>query len=205
MKYSIIIPAHNSADYIDKALDSIDSQTYKDYELIVVCDACTDRTEHIAKSSIRGNSTDKVITVDYNNIGLTRNAGIDVARGEYILFMDDDDWWLHEFVLEQIDQAIRGADVLCFGFIWKYRGYTSPHRDAKTVWPAVWNKCWKRTAIGVNRFPDKFPEDVLFNAAVFKRSLDIKFLEMPLYYYNYWREGSYSRRTGQTDLRIIKE
>ena len=55
MMFSIIIPAHNAAEYIRKGLDSIKSQSYKDYELIVVCDACTDNTEAIAREY-----TDKV-------------------------------------------------------------------------------------------------------------------------------------------------
>ena len=49
MKFSIIIPAHNSAGYIQNALDSVAEQTFTDYELIVVCDSCTDNTEEIAK------------------------------------------------------------------------------------------------------------------------------------------------------------
>ena len=47
--FSVIIPAHNSAEYIRKGLDSIKEQSFTDYELIVVCDACTDKTVHVAR------------------------------------------------------------------------------------------------------------------------------------------------------------
>ena len=49
MKFSIIIPAHNAAEHIQNALDSVTEQTFTDYELIVICDSCTDNTEQIAK------------------------------------------------------------------------------------------------------------------------------------------------------------
>ncbi len=90
-KFSIIIPAHNSAKFIKKALDSVKIQTFKDYELIVVCDACTDKTAEIARKY-----TDKVIKVDFTNEGRTRNVGLDAAVGDWILWIDDDDWWMHE-------------------------------------------------------------------------------------------------------------
>lgn len=97
MKFSIIIPAYNSAGYIRKALDSIQIQSFTDYELIVVCDSCTDDTRAIAEEYGA-----KVEEVDCHCDGGTRNRGLDIAQGEWILFMDDDDWWLHEYVLEQL-------------------------------------------------------------------------------------------------------
>ena len=110
MKFSIIIPAHNSAGYIQNALDSVAEQTFEDYELIVVCDSCTDNTEEIAKEYGA-----RTVTVDYHCDGLTRNKGIEMAQGEWVLFIDDDDWWLHEFVLDQLNSRISNdIDILCF-------------------------------------------------------------------------------------------
>ena len=199
MKYSIIIPAHNSEQYIQKALQSVREQTFKDYELIVICDSCTDNTEKIVKDY--GAITK---AVNYQNIGMTRNEGLDMATGEYILFLDDDDWFLHEFVLQQLDEQVGNADVIVFGFIWRHRGYTHPFANGGAMYPAVWAKCWKRSAIGDVRFPEEFPEDIGFNKLIFQKELKIRMFNMPLYYYNYWREGSFSRETNQVDLRIIK-
>ena len=198
-RFSIIMPAHNAADRIEKALDSIAAQTFKDYELIVVCDACEDGTAAIARKygAI-------VEYVDFRNPGPTRSRGLDVATGEWILFMDDDDWWLHEFVLEQIDQKLGDEDLLCFGFIWNGRGYTAPNRPGGLYWPAVWNKCWRRTAIGDTRFPWAYPDDLLFHNAMMDKLLKIKTWDMPLYYYNYWREGSISCQR-ESDLRTRKD
>ena len=87
MRFSIIIPAHNEEKNIRKLLDSIKSQTFTDYEVIVVCDSCEDATESIAKEYGA-----RTLNVDYHTDGLTRNAGIDIAKGEWLLFIDADDW-----------------------------------------------------------------------------------------------------------------
>ena len=184
-KYSIIIPAHNGEQYIRKCLDSVVSQWYRNYELIVICDRCEDDTEKIAKSY-------RAITmnVDFGRDGLTRNAGLDIAQGEFVLFLDSDDWWLHEFVLGQIDSRMTPfVDLLYFSFIWKGRGYCeqSPERN----YIAVWNKCWRRAFIGDTRFTDrKFWSDEDFNRAMSYKQGNRVFWDMPMYYYNFMREGS---------------
>ena len=124
MRFSFIIPAFNAEDHIVKGLESIKAQTFKDYELIVVCDRCKDRTKEIAESYGA-----KTLEVDFGRDGLTRNAGLDIAQGEYILFMDDDDWLLHEFVFEQINKKLKETndpELLCFSFIWKGVMYANP-------------------------------------------------------------------------------
>lgn len=192
------MPAHNASEYIRKGLDSVRNQTFEDYELIVVCDDCEDDTADIAREY-----TDKVIAVSFRNPGPTRSAGLDAATGEWILFMDDDDWWLHEYAFEQIDRHVSDCDLFCFGFIWKGRGYTSPNRSGGYYWPAVWNKCWKRSIIGSTRFPEAYPDDLLFHNEMMTKLMRIKTWEMPLYYYNYWREGSISCQR-EPDLRFKK-
>ena len=146
MRFSIIIPAYNSAGHIRKALESVRSQTFKDYELIVVCDSCTDETEEIAKEY--GARTE---AVSYHADGLTRNRGIELAAGDWILFMDDDDWWLHEYVLQQISDKIDqnpGIDIIAFSFIFRNIGYATPIRKRNGYhWPACWCKCYRRACI----------------------------------------------------------
>ena len=204
MKFSIIIPAYNSAGYIRKALDSVKAQSCKDYELIVVCDSCGDDTEQIAKEY--GAVTE---AVNFHADGLTRNRGIELARGDWVLFMDDDDWWLHEYVLQQLsDELTDDIDMLCFGFIFKEIGYAAPVRKRNGLhWPACWNKCYKRTAIGDARFSSRRdgPADMQFFLQMMSKGLRIKNFNMPLYYYNYWRPHSISEQftedfRGMTEL-----
>ena len=198
MRFSIIIPAHNSVRYINKALESIKKQSFTDYELIVICDACTDTTQKKAQNY--GAITRKV---NFHKEGLTKNVGLDIAKGEYILFMDDDDWWLHEFVLEQLDHKLKEEhepDILCFSFIFKGIGYSGIKQKSRNdYWIAVWNKAWKRTAIGDTRFPDIFSiSDRYFHEEMFKKNLRVAEWDMPMYYYNYLRIGSISEQSGRT-------
>lgn len=201
MRFSIIIPAYNSEHYITKALDSIKSQTFTDYELIVVCDSCEDNTVEIAKSYGA-----RVFIVSYHNDGLTRSKGLDEARGEYILFMDDDDWWLHEYVLEQLNNELtrlKDVDILAFSFIFKGVCYAYPTRNHGKLWIAVWNKCWKRKAIGKTRFPNVHScSDSYFHKEMMEKKLKIYTWDMPMYYYNYLREGSISKKDGATAIGV---
>lgn len=185
-KFSIIIAAYNCADRIRKTLDSIKAQTFRDYELIVVCDACRDNTAEIAREY-----TDKVFEVWNNHPGPTRNVGLDYATGEWIMIVDDDDWLLHEFVLEQLAEHLGDEDVLNFAFVWKNVGVTMPVRPNGCYWPAGWSRVIRRTALGDIRYPRQTPEDLIFiNRLLSERILKIKNWDMPLYYYNYMRPGS---------------
>lgn len=191
-RFSIIIPAYNAEKRIRKTLDSVRDQTFKDFELIVVCDSCEDNTAKVAETYGA-----KVIEVNYHNDGLSRNRGLDEAIGEWVLFMDDDDWWLHEYVLSQIDEKLRehndSMDVLCFSFIFKGYKYATPNGNRGNHFCAVWNKCWKRSSIGATRFPN-IPNcsDLHFHTEMFAKGLAIIDWDMPMYYYNYLRPGSIS-------------
>ena len=188
MKFSVIIPAYNSSAYIKRALDSIECQTFKDYEVIVVCDSCKDDTEAIARSYGA-----RVISVNYEHEGHTRNKGIDVAEGEWLLFMDDDDWWVHDHVLEILnDEADDDTDVIRFAFIWGKNGYTPPGD-----WYACWNKCWRRSFVGDTRFSDeKDRSDVAWQLWNQAKNPRIKDINTVMYYYDYMREGSVSWQRG---------
>lgn len=196
MRFSIIIPAYNAEHHITKALDSIKQQTFKDYELIVVCDSCTDQTEALAKSYGA-----KTVKVDFHNDGLSRSKGLDLATGEWVLFMDDDDWWLHEYVLAQLNDKLKelhDIDILAFSFIFKHWKYASPTGNTGykygNHWIAVWSKCWRRKFIGDTRFPKVYAcSDKYFNEAMMKKNPRIYDWDMPMYYYNYLRPGSISQ------------
>ena len=193
--FSVIVPAHNSAGYIEKGLESIEKQTFKDYELIVVCDACTDSTRSVATWY-----ADKLITTDFGMDGLARNAGIDAAEGYWLIFMDDDDWFLHEYVFQQLhDAAIdTDADMLVFDFIWKGRGYY--RNDGNTVNIAVWSKCWRRSLIGDTRFPAiPFTSDEPFMNEIIAKNPKGIFMKVPMYYYNYMRKGSQTEQHARPD------
>jgi len=201
--FSVIVPAHNSEAFIEKGLKSIKQQVFTNYELIVVCDNCTDKTAEIAL-----NYADKVLIRNYGLDGLARNAGIEAAEGEWLLFMDHDDWWLHEYAFQMLHDFImvrkhEPLDVVMFNFIWKDRGYCQQTRF-RTV--AVWNKCWRREFVGDTRFPAKpYWSDVDFNRNMFDKMPIVTSMDHALYYYNYLKPGSISWMEKQGMIEGYKE
>lgn len=201
MKFSVIIPAHNEQKCITRALDSIQQQSFKDYECIVVCDDCTDNTKEIAQSYGA-----KIIEIDAHSSGAARNAGLDAAQGDWILFCDADDWYLHEYVFEMLADKIgrENEDALFFSLIWKNMGYGTIRSPKGTIYPHVANKCWRRSSIGATRFPpnrETVAEDSTFFDQMMKKNLKIVEWDMPLYYYNWLRPGSKSVMLGRNPER----
>ena len=196
MKFSIIIPAHNEEQTIGKALESVFTQSFRNFEVIVVCDSCTDNTRKIADSWGA-----KIVDVDCHMSGLSRNAGLDVAQGDWILFLDADDWYLHEYVLQMLSDNVgkHDEDVLIFSIIWRGIGY-GPIRSSKgTIFPHVCNKCWRRSSVGNTRFRRgiEFAEDEAFFKDMLSKQIKIVEWDMPMYYYNYLRPGSKSKNIGR--------
>lgn len=103
---SIIMPMHNSAMFVEDAILSVLSQTYKDWELLVVDDSSTDNSTDIVKAYQKKNKNIRLLINDYHT-GLPsapRNFGIKHANGQYIAFLDSDDCWLPGKLEKQIKQ-----------------------------------------------------------------------------------------------------
>ena len=100
---SIIMPAHNSADFIKESIDSVLAQTYKDWELIVIDDGSTDNTYSIVQECALTDSR-IVLLKNEKNIGAarTRNKGLEKASGRYIAFLDSNDLWFPQKLEKQL-------------------------------------------------------------------------------------------------------
>lgn len=110
-KFSIIVPLYNKAPYIRKALDSVVSQTCTDWECIVVDDGSTDNSADVVRELVIGNSklvNDQFRLISQPNAGVAaaRNNGVKASHGEYVCFLDADDWWEPMF-LEEMDGLIK--------------------------------------------------------------------------------------------------
>ena len=187
--FSVIVPEHNAEEYMRVGLKSIREQGFTDYELIIVCDACTDNTAKIARQY-----GDKVLETNFARAGLARNAGLDVAEGEWILWMDDDDWYL-KGAFQAIADEVRDRndiDILAYGFEWKGMGYAK--QSEQRIYPAIWNKAWRRDFIGDHRFPDWIHTDDLGFAKMMHPLARFGYLNEILYYYNFMRAGSLAER-----------
>ena len=115
---SVIIPVYNVERYLLECIDSVLSQSYKNIEIILVDDGSTDSSSLIC-DQIKEKS-DKVVVIHKQNGGLSdaRNAGIQVATGEYILFLDSDDFWDDKnAVFNLVNRVTKTqADVLNFSY-----------------------------------------------------------------------------------------
>lgn len=115
MKFSIILPIYNVEKYLRPCIDSILNQTYKDYEIILVDDGSTDLSSRICDEYT--SKYDFIKTVHKPNGGLSdaRNVGLKLANGEYVFFIDSDDYLINENVLRLIFDKLTGnPDVVAF-------------------------------------------------------------------------------------------
>lgn len=115
-KISIIMPVYNKARYIEKTINSILSQTYKDFELIIVDDGSTDGSELICDKFEQMDSRVKVFHIENGGVSNARNIGIENAGGEYIQFIDSDDY-ISENMIYDLCQIIENytPDIIISG------------------------------------------------------------------------------------------
>ncbi len=111
---SVIVPVFNTENYLKKCIDSILQQTYQDIELIIVDDGSTDNSFFICKEYERKDRRVKVIHKENGGQGSARNVGLDVCKGEYVIFVDSDDYILPDmFQILMKNAMLVNADISC--------------------------------------------------------------------------------------------
>lgn len=203
--FSIVMPAYGVEKYIEKAIKSIQKQTYTDWELIVVDDCTPDKSAKLAQRFAEKDERIRVIHHEKNQgLSLARNSGLKEARGEYIWFMDPDDY-VDGDVLSKVKDSLEKnpAEVVLFGLVEEYydrRGkleYTHTicpqeklydrqeelrkaviYLERQTLYGYAWNKIYHLGYIRQMRFQYEnvtLIEDFLFNVKYF---MDIKRLNI---------------------------
>ena len=107
-KVSVIIPIYNKTLYVAKALDSVLAQTFTDYECIIINDGSTDDSASVVKQWIQNKAcSDRFRLINQQNAGVSeaRNHGIASSQGEYVAFLDADDWWSPTYLEKMISFA----------------------------------------------------------------------------------------------------
>lgn len=118
MKVSVVMPVYNVEKFVDKAINSVLKQTYENFELILVNDKSTDKSLEILKKYEKVDSRIKVVDKPVNEgLGYARNSGMEVATGDYIYFIDSDDY-IESTLLEECVNSVEKnqSDVVIFGY-----------------------------------------------------------------------------------------
>lgn len=202
-KVSVIVPIYNVEKYLEKCINSLLSQTLEDIQIILVNDGSKDNSGNIAKE-YEQNNKDRVIYVEKENGGLSdaRNYGLKYATGDFIAFLDSDDYIEKNAYEEMYNKAIEeNADYVECDFIWEFPNKIRvdkqyPYKNKKEMLSFVrvvaWNKLIKRQLIIDNNL--EFPkglryEDIEFTYKLIPFVNKFAYVDKPFIHY-VQREGS---------------
>lgn len=208
---SVIMLTYNRESMVSRAIESVLAQTYRDFEFIIVDNGSTDRSGGIADEYAAKDARVRVIHRPRGNIGLGRNTGLDAAKGEYIAFIDDDDWaepdWL-QFLLSLLRE--HDADVAIAGAA--DRGFDekllmSPKEAiVELMWRKRYNmafpdKLFRRELFDGNRFPESgmYDDIALMYRILAESERGVAYHGLPKYTF-YRHEGNNSAWTTHHEL-----
>ena len=205
---SMIVPVYNSEKTLSRCIDSILNQTYRDFELILLNDGSTDTSGEICDAYAKRDSRVRVVHKENTGGSDTRNRGIDLARGEYLQFLDSDDWitpdatalFVRTATEQQCDMVISqfyrviGEHVSQKGAIDEDglmdRSTYANHmmqKPADFYYGVLWNKFYKRSIITEHRLrmdqSISWCEDFMFNLEYVRHTQTIYAMKVPVYYY----------------------
>ena len=204
--FSVIVPFYNVEQYIEDCLRSILAQTYDNFEVICVDDGSPDKSIDIVERYAKQDKRIKIISQSNKGLGGARNTGAQEAKGQYLFFVDSDDW-LHPNTLEKLHHQIiqDPKDVYLFGFCTvrdemnafapeKFASFLSSINPTNWkdlipimfIYSTAWCKIYNRTFWKKNKF--EFPEKVCFediclNTQILINSNSLGFVPNNLYYY----------------------
>ena len=207
VKVSVIVPVYNVYEYLEKCLNTLVNQTLKDIEIIVVNDGSPDNSEEIIDKFAKKYDNIKAFKKENGGLSDARNYGIKKATGEYIAFVDSDDYVSYDMYEKMYNKAKSGNFdmVVCdLNYIYpdkEVRAYANiPHdtTDIKkamiNIYPSAWNKLFKRKIISNFEFKKGiWFEDVEFIYRVLPYIKTIGCVHEPFYQY-LQREGSITRK-----------
>lgn len=209
---SVILPVYNTEHYLKQCLDSVLCQTYRDFEVILIDDGSADGSGDICDEYAQKDRRVKVIHQKNRGVSSARNAGLREASGEWISFVDSDDWLeadMFQVLLtgaEKYQADIAAGDVYeesergwTIRNIWKELGAESDDcfsGEKKFLYglsytPVLWNKLIKRTLM--EQFFDEactYGEDTLFLVEVVKKAQRVAVIKKPVYHYRFERVGN---------------
>lgn len=202
MTVSIIVPVYNVAPYLNRCLESICAQSYPNIEILLINDGSTDASGEICRRAAYMDRRIRFIEQDNKGLSAARNTGLDAAHGNYILFVDGDDY-ISPFMVETLLYAIGEQDMAMCRYcmtdflkvhensavmksrIWTmddyWKAYYNGHRRECVV---VWNKLYKAELFHRYRFPEgRVHEDDFMISHIMQGKRTIALCNEVLYYY----------------------
>ena len=212
MKLSVIIPVYNAEKYLRECVDSVLNQTENDLEIILVNDGSPDNSGAIiAEYAARCPEKITAITVENGGQGRARNCGIDIARGEFLSFIDSDDYIEPDMYALMLAAAEENdADVVVCDMEKRFddgrREYVHAALQNAPLASAgsSSNKIFRRSAVGAIRFPTGlWYEDFAFSAKLLMLSRKTVFVDKPLYVYRCGQTSTMNNNNAGKNLDII--
>ena len=220
---SVIIPVYNEEKYLSRCIDSVVNQTYTDIEVLLVDDASEDNSGAICDEYAKKDARIQVIHKEHSGISDTRNQGLERASGEFISFVDSDDYIAPD-MLEVLHHLIirYDSDISCCACYDVFENHQVTHHLEENEFccdrvkafefilrgmglPSLCNKLFKRSIIGDIRFPHgKVYEDCFFTPEVLCRIHRLAVTTKPLYFYNRRSNSITTKPFRQRDLDVIE-
>lgn len=218
MKLSIIVPIYNSSKYLKKCLDSIQNQTFKDFEVLLVNDGSTDDSAKICKKYVENDSKFKYFYKQNGGLSDARNFGLEKAIGKWIGFVDSDDSIDPNMYAWLMERESFGCDIICC-LTQRIEENEPPHNVIKNdefivyspsdamaeyldgkITMDVYTKIYNREIFVNVRFPvGHHMEDAFVIPYLFHNSTQIGLLKLPLYHY-YYHPNSITTRPLSEDV-----
>ena len=206
---SVIVPVYNAEKYLHRCIKRILAQDYTDFELLLIDDGSTDNSGTICDEYTIKDNRIRVFHKENGGVSSARNWGLDNAIGEYIMFVDSDDYMLPgmlDVMLSTLES--KKADLVVCGTTETGGGYWRPIADVDysinqlkenfvsllhtELLSPPWNKIYKKDIIGNNRFCEdiSFGEDLLFNIQYLEKCENISFIKESPFYHEKENENS---------------
>lgn len=206
---SVIIPVYNTEDYLEECISSVMNQDYHDLEVILINDGSTDGSGSICRKWEGLDSRIRYIEKENEGQGVARNQGIRMAAGEYIIFVDSDDFIEPDLVSRVYNRITEEKADICVyassrvgemgtgSLEFKLAKGSNVKENKEMLGQMTPILCNKMFAAALMQNADismdnRMCEDLVFNARVYMRAKKICFLDCPLYHYRGLREGNFS-------------
>ena len=193
-KVSVIIPVYNVEKYLRRCLNSVLAQTYDDYEIICVNDKSPDNSDRILAQYVRKFPSKIKVYTNEENLGLgrTREKGLQHAEGEYVMFIDSDDYIRSDYIETYVSAMEKDSyDMVIGGYIRDVEGRKKVHHVSDSIWsvityPVAWAKIFRKAFILDNNieFSDiRCGEDIYFSLSLAYHNVRYKVIDYAGYYY----------------------